>query len=189
MCTCRKKVTVRTFSRATSEQFPASSKKNITMKNILTLMLVFSVASAFSQSKSFEILCEKFKGENDVTSVSVGGFLLKTAIWLSGEKELRNEVGDIKSVRLINIPQREITRQNLHLSGFKKVLAKDNFEEVLLNKDKGELITVYICENQKASNLYFFLIEEADEVTAIEIKGHLDPRKIIEERHHKKTRL
>jgi hypothetical protein len=99
------------------------------MKNILALVLITASLSTFAQSESFLTLKEKFSDSRNVTSISVGGFILRTALLISGEDDYRDEFGDVSNVRLINIPIEELDKRNLKISGFKKVLRNDNFED------------------------------------------------------------
>jgi hypothetical protein len=150
------------------------------MKNILALVLITASLSTFAQSESFLTLKEKFSASRNVTSISVGGFILRTALLISGEDDYRDEFGDVSSVRLINIPIEELDKRNLKISGFKKVLRNDNFEEVVSASEDGEHVTIYMQERKRNKNLYFLLIEGEDQILAIEIKGYLDPKKLLE---------
>jgi hypothetical protein len=150
------------------------------MKNILALVLITASLSTFAQSESFLTLKEKFSDSRNVTSISVGGFILRTALLISGEDDYRDEFGDVSNVRLINIPIEELDKRNLKISGFKKVLRNDNFEEVVSASEDGEHVTIYMQERKRNKNLYFLLIEGEDQILAIEIKGYLDPKKLLE---------
>ena len=150
------------------------------MKYLATLLFVAIALVSSAQSKSYLTLRDKFKGGEDVTSVKVGGFVLKTALWIAGESEWKDDFGEIKSVRVINIPQKEFTEQGLTANGFKKkVLAKDDFEEVASTYDHGERLTIYLKDKTDKDALYFLLVESKSEVTAVEIRGQLYPKKII----------
>lgn len=59
------------------------------------------------------------------------------------------------------------------------MLRNDHFEEMVSASEDGDHITVYMQERGKNKNLYFVLIEGEDEVAAIEIKGYLDPKKLL----------
>lgn len=145
----------------------------------ISLILLATAITSFSQSKSFETLKDKFVGGDQVVSVSTGGFLLRTALWIAGEADWRRDFGDVRGVRLINIPQKAFEARNLKLSGFKKYVTKDDFEEVVHARDGRDRITVYMKEYDKRSNLYLVLVENDDHVTAIELKGRLDPQKLV----------
>lgn len=149
------------------------------MKNIIVIMLLAVSANSFGQSESFLTLKEKFADSGNVTSLKVGGFLIRAVLWFGDEKETEG-LRDISSIRLMNIPQHELASRNLKLSGFKKLLARDNFEEVVSVKEKGDLITVYVQDHGKSDNYYMMLVESDTEITAIEIEGDIDPAKLVD---------
>lgn len=155
------------------------------MKAIVTILLATFTSVAFSQSKSYSTLKHKFSGAENVTSVKISGLILKTALWIAGENDWSDDYGRVKSLRVMSIPQGEFRERNLSANGFKKVLVKDNFEEIASTFDNGERLTIYLREHKNASNLYFLVVESDKEVTAIEIKGYLNPQRIIED-HQKK---
>jgi hypothetical protein len=161
------------------------------MKNYILFLLLIVSQVSFGQSKSFETLKEKFVGSDNVIAVSTGGLILRTALWFAGEVDWRRDLGDVRNVSVITIPQKAFEDRNLRLSGFKKYVAKDDFEEVMCTRQGSELITVYMKEYDKRSNLYLVLIENHDQVTAVELKGKLDPEKLIGDTYSKKktTRL
>ena len=156
------------------------------MKYLITLLFAFSAVCSFSQSKSFVTLKEKFAETEDVTSVRVSSFVIRTVLWLSGDDDMRKEFENVRSIRIMTIPQREFAHRKVSAKGFKKVLAGDKFEEITSVRDQKDLVTVYLQEHSEDVNLYFLLIENNDEVTAVEIKGHLDPRKLIESHNKEK---
>jgi hypothetical protein len=102
-----------------------------------------------------------------------------------GEPDWREDFGQVRNVRIINIPQQAFKNRHLSATGFKKVLAQDKFQEMAAVREDGDHVTVYMKDGKRA-NIYFVLVESADEVTAVEIKGYLDPKKLIEDRHKQK---
>lgn len=160
--------------------------KKAIMKTLLSLLFLTFALTCSAQSRSYEILKEKFNG-NGAVSFNVGGLFFRTALWIAGERELRRELGEIRNVRFINIPQHALRAKNLKLTGFKKILLKDNFEQMASVSESGEVITVYMKDDmKKRSNLYFVLIENRDEVIALEIKGRIDTNKLLEDHNKKK---
>ena len=158
------------------------------MKNFITLLFLATSLTAAAQSDSFITLKEKFRGAPEVNSVRVGGFFVRTVLWLASETDWREEIQDVRSVSVINIPQKAFRERNLKIGGFKKLLQKDDFEEAIQAKEGDEKITIYMRDGGRGdTNLYFLLVEEANEVTAIEIRGKLDLKKIIE-KHLKEKR-
>ena len=150
------------------------------MKSIFALVFTIASLSAFAQSESFLTFKENLADAEDAVSFKIGGFVLRTALWLASESEARDEFGEVRSLRFMNVPMHEVNKRNLKVSGFKRVLKNDHFEEVISAYDDGNQVTVYMQERGKNNNLYFMLIESEDELTAIEIKGHLDPKTLLE---------
>jgi hypothetical protein len=157
------------------------------MKSVITfLFLVVLTISASAQSDSFLTFKQKLHGADELVSVSVNGFWLRTAIWIANEDEdLRGSLDGIQGVRFVHVPARELSSRNLKVKGFEKLLIRDGFEEVLRASDDGDKVAVFMQEG-KHENLYFLLIEGDNEVTAIEINGYIDAEKIVK-KHCTKT--
>lgn len=158
------------------------------MKTFVTILFISISSLAFAQSKSYATLKAKFSGDENVTSVKVGGFVLKTILWMAGESDWVDDFGTVRSVRVITIPQKAFREKKLSANGFKKVLAKDDFEEVASTYDHGERLTIFMRDYEKSSELYFLLVENGSDVVAIEIKGKLNPQQIIEDHQKKYTK-
>jgi Domain of unknown function (DUF4252) len=147
------------------------------MKSILVFVVILiTSASSFAQSKSFDALRDKFKGQPDVYSFSLSGWMGRMVLNMAGEYEFRNAIKDLKHMRIITIPNSEFSVQNVSVKGFKKVLKQDSFEELALIREEGEEVSVYLREGNNHKNNYFVLVEGTDEVVAIELKGYLDPK-------------
>jgi len=144
-----------------------------------TLFVLFSLITAFSfgQSKSFQTLRDHFLNKEEVHSFSISGFLCRTAlnIMMEEEKELKGMMKDIDHIRFMVIPKDEFENQNLTVNGFRKYITKDSFEEVMSIRDNGEHINIFHRLDGNKKNRYFVLIEESDEVVALELKGYIDP--------------
>lgn len=145
----------------------------------MTLVLLLA-GSAFGQSKSFEALKEHFDGEDDVHSFGVSGFLCRAALGMAGEWEFKKAIQEIKHLRFIVIPTEAFQAHQLTTTGFKKFLRQDGFEELSNIRDRGEEVTVYLQSNRNKKDIYFVLVEESDEVVAIEMKGYLDPNMLMD---------
>jgi hypothetical protein len=159
------------------------------MKSTLlaTLLILTLSLSSFGQSQSFSTLKNKFRGGENVISVKAGSFLVRTVLLLSGEGDWEDNFGRVRSVRVINIPQLEFKRKNVSAKGFTKVLRDDNFEEVITTYSEGERLTIFQRDG-KNSDLYFMLIENDHDVTALEIRGELFPEKIVEDHRKRKSK-
>jgi len=147
------------------------------MKTIATCIILSLVitTSALTQSKSFLTLKEKFSNGKDVYSFSTSGLFARTILWMAGEHEFNDAIKSIKNISLITVPKSAFKSEGVTVSGFKKVLREDSFEELVRVKDHGDDVTMYIKPTQNRNNRYIILVEEYDEVVVIELKGYVDP--------------
>jgi hypothetical protein len=145
---------------------------------ILTSAFLVIWSASFSQSKSFEALRDNFAGEEGVHHVRVSGVFCRAVLWMAGEWEFKEAISDVSSIRVINIPKQTFRVQKLSVSGFRTVLHDDHFESLATVKEPGEQVEVYLQEQGNHSNRYLVIVEEAEEVTVIEVKGYIDIQKL-----------
>jgi hypothetical protein len=147
------------------------------MKSFKILVVLMFVGSfAIAQSKSYNILKDKFSDQADVHSFSFTGWMGRLVLRMADEHEFKDAIKDLQHVRFIEIPKAEFAAQNVSVKGFKNVLLADSFQELAFIRDNGEEITIYLREGNNHKNHYFVLVEEEQEVVAIELKGYLDPQ-------------
>jgi hypothetical protein len=161
---------------------PLTNRK---MKIIFTWAACAVISMAASaQSKSFEALRERFRGEEDVYAFSASGWLCRSVISVALKAEdgdepelrlLKKAMRDIDHVRFITVPAREFAAQGVSVKGFRSFLLKDQFEVLADVRDKGDHVTFYQRMDDSRQGHYFVLIEEPSEVVAIEMKGYIDP--------------
>lgn len=142
--------------------------------NIL-IVLVLLASGAIAQSKSYSTLKEKFIDRPDVHSFSISGWVGRLVLRMTDEHEFKNAIKELDHVRILIIPRVEFAYQNLTVKGFKKLLTQDSFEQLAFFRENGEDVTLYLREGKNKRNHYFVLVEEDQEVVAIELKGYLDP--------------
>lgn len=154
--------------------FPERLTKNRNMKAFKIFVLILVVGSAHAQSKSYQTLKENFINQPDVHSFSVSGWMGRVILNLAGEYEFKEAIKDLKHVRVITIPRSEFKARNLTVKGFKNLLKQDSFQELAFIRDNGEEVSIYLKEGNNNKNQYFVLVEEEQEVVAIEMKGYID---------------
>lgn len=148
------------------------------MKSILLFVaaVCITTASALAQSNSYQTLKDKFKDQPDVHSFSFSGWMGRMVLNIAGEYEFKNAIKDIRSVKFITIPRSEFAVQHVSIQGFKKVLKQDAYQELAFIRDEGEEVSIYLREGNNNKNTYFVLVEDEQEVIAMELKGYLDPQ-------------
>lgn len=146
--------------------------------SLFLVTMVVAGASSFAQSSSYQTLKDKFNDQPAVHSFSLSGLAGRLVLSMAGEYEFSNAIKDLKHMYLITIPQAEFSKQHLSVNGFKKILKQDSFEPLAIIRDSGDEISIYLQEGHNHKNSYFVLVEEKQEVLAIELKGYLDPTRL-----------
>ncbi len=149
-----------------------------TLKTVIIALAILAAAPSFGQSKSFETLYDYFNGTNDVNCFSVSGFLCRAGLWVAGEHEFKAAIEKVNSLRVISIPTSNFAAQGLSVRGFKKVLSNYDFESLASIREENSRIEVYLQQGSNPKNCYLVLVEEADQLTAIEMKGYIDVDKL-----------
>ena len=149
---------------------------------ILLCLFISPGFSVIAQSNSFQAFGEKFSDEADVHHFSTNGFFARTILWMAGEHEFNNAVKSIKSINLITVPKSAFEQEKVTVSGFKKVLKQDSFDELARVKDNGDDVTLYIRSTETRNNRYMILIEQSATVILIELKGYVDPDFLLNNR-------
>lgn len=149
----------------------------------IVLALAASITYGSAQSDSYITLKDTFKGGRDVHHFGVSGGFCRMILALADEHEFRNAIMDVRNVKFIVIPKDEFNSRHLSLQGFKKILSQDNFHELANFRDHGDDVTFFIQETNRNKNRYFILVEENDDVVGIEIKGYVDPDKLVRLSH------
>jgi hypothetical protein len=150
------------------------------MKHTLAFMfMLLAGATAFGQSKSFDALSNAFADRDNVISFSLGGLPLK---WTSDEDD--KTFNRVRDVRFLTIPRQQFDAGDMKLSSVKRNLSRDSFEEMFSARDEGDNVSIYLQDHGGDTNVYFVLVEDDDNVVAIEIKGYIDPKSLKD----KKTR-
>lgn len=143
--------------------------------SLLFAFLLITSVSSLAQTSSYRMLKNKFKGQPEVHSFSLSGWLGRAVLSMAGEYEFKNAIRELDHVRFMVIPKAAFASQHVSVNGFKKVLREDSFQELAFIRDKREEVSIYLREGNNHKNNYFVLVEEEDEIVAIELKGYIDP--------------
>ena len=142
------------------------------------LVFLFST-EASSQSDSFIALREKFAYHKDVYTFSSSAFLGGALFWMAGEHEFYDAIKNIERIGFVIVPRESFRRENVSLAGFKNVIRQDSFYELARVKEHGDLITFYMKSTESKNNRYMILVEDHENVIAIELTGYIDPEHLL----------
>ena len=143
---------------------------------VFAVFLLAAISESGAQSESFRTLEKKFSSDENVFTFSTSGVFARAVLWLAGEHEFKSAIKQVKNIRLITIPATAFGQNKVSVTGFKKIVAEDAYEELALVRDRGEEVTLYVQSLKNSSfNRYLILIDNPEEVVAVEIKGYIDP--------------
>ncbi|HEX8038844.1 MAG TPA: DUF4252 domain-containing protein [Chryseosolibacter sp.] len=151
------------------------------MKTIVVLVafLLAEPSLSMAQSRSFLTLKNKFSSTEDVFSFRASGFLSRSILRLAGEREFSRAIRKVKNIRLLTIPTAAFSAQRVSVNGFRNIVRNDGFEQLAVVRENGNEVNVYLqpVKNSKI-NRYLILIQDEAQVTAVEIKGYIDPERL-----------
>jgi hypothetical protein len=160
--------------------------------SLLTITFAFLVTIIVSaQSESFMMLRDKFRGSENVFSFGTSGFVVKTVLWAAGEREYKEVFRDVNNIRMIVIPRKAFHKKNVTVRGFKKAARNaDQYEEVLSIRDGNDDVSVLVQEgkNKNKRNHYLMLVEDNDEVVAVEMSGYIDLQELRQSYENSRTK-
>ena len=153
------------------------------MKNIYVYLVLFLLAfsiAGYSQSKSFLTLQDRFEGRKDVTHLNISSFFVRMALCLASEDLNSDEISNIGRLHLMVIPKDHFAADGVTLNGYIRfVEKKDSFEELINIKDKKDNVRLFVKTRDKYTSRYLLLVDDEDEVVAIEFSGNINPDKLF----------
>lgn len=147
------------------------------MKKIYTILVLLFVANiSFCQSNSYLTFKEKFRGRENVVSLSASGFLTRTMLMFAGEHDVNKAIRDVRKVRMTVVPKSAFRAEDVTVSGFIRYAKKDNFEELFSQRGHGEDVILLQQEKakKKGPERYLLLIDDKSEVVLFELTGYID---------------
>jgi len=152
-------------------------------KASLIFCLLLVSGFSYGQSNSYRMLRNQFEDSPEVKSYKLSGFLCKIIVKIveDDDEKLARALKEVRHVRVMTIPKEEFSAQKVTVSGFKSRLPKDNFEVMADIKDGDGSVAVFHRQEKKNKNRYFVIIEDSNEVLAIEMKGYIDPTILSED--------
>ncbi len=156
------------------------------MRSIATsviLILTFATNS-LAQSESFKTLRDKFEDSENVFCLRTSGFLTRSVLAFAGERDFKNAMRDVKSIRMMVIPHDAFREKNVTLSGFQKFAESDSFEPLLKVRDDGDDVTLLVQHGDKKDDpRYLVLIDNDHEVVVLEVRGRINERLMFKDSH------
>jgi len=143
------------------------------MKNSI-IVIVFCLISAisFGQTKSIEAFYNKYKTYENVTDVTLKGWLLNMA--MSSESEGKEDVLEkISKLRVLVMDEGNLVSKT-ELSGLLKSVRSEKFEDLMTVRDDETKVDFLIREEGKFVTNLLVLVHEPDGFVLISLEGMLD---------------
>ena len=152
------------------------------------LHLFFSltlISVSFAQSKSYQLLREKFAGTENVISLRTSGFMARTILWMAGENEFNDAIRNVRNVRLTVVPKAAFRKHDVTVKGFIKLAQKEGFEELISARDHGDdvIILKQDLTAKKRDDRYLILVDEGHEVVVMEVTGYVDTDELLKHKN------
>jgi Domain of unknown function (DUF4252) len=141
---------------------------------ILSIFLMLTISVANSQHNSIRVLKDRFRGEADVHSFKLEGLMARLALKMIDDHEFKEAISGVRSIEFITIPKEAFIQQRVSVSGYKKFLEENHFENLMEVKDNGEVVSFLLAPGKKR-DYYVVIVDNPREVVVFELKGYIDP--------------
>jgi hypothetical protein len=147
---------------------------------IFTTLLVS--ITCFGQSETYTLLKEKFRGHENVFSISTSGFFTRTILLVAGEHDFNKALREVKHIQLTTIPKKAFHREEVTVKGFIRKAKEDAFEELVHVKDYGDDVTLLRQQPKKKNRAhrYLLVVDDRNEVIVMEITGYIDHERLFD---------
>jgi hypothetical protein len=151
-------------------------KASMKYRFILPLLLLVCVQFATAQSKSIS----RFRADHPENSNMF--FYSSTLKMLNTENnsELADLIKDIEEIRILNYDK---TKQHLspeYITGLKKALASEDYNNLMMMNEKGNAINLYGREKHGKTVGFVALVEDKGSLTLIDLVGSIDIKKFMQ---------
>jgi hypothetical protein len=153
------------------------------MKKLLLVLAICCAAGMVqAQSNSYKMLRSEFSDDPDVKSYHLRGWMIRLVAQIVEDDDARLSASlrEVKRVRLITIPKEQFAKEDVTVSGFKSKLPGDHFELMGDFRDGEGSVAFFHRPEKRGKNCYFVIIDQDDEVIAIEMKGYIDPAIMVD---------
>lgn len=142
--------------------------KNIILLIAIGLMPLFSMA----QNPNVKAFYDKYMGHENVTNVSLQGWVLKMAANFTDDENGEKLLQKITKLRVMVMEEQNLVSKNDYQSLVKSI-QKDRFEKLMEIRDGVEKIDFFIQEDGDEISNLLMLINGDDEFILVSLEGNL----------------
>lgn len=143
--------------------------KNILFVIVIGLIPVFSMA----QNSNVKAFYDKYMDYENVTDVSLQGWILKMAANFSDDENGEKILQKITKLRVMVMEERNLVSP-MDYQSLVKNIQKDRFEKLMEIRDGGQKIDFFIQEDGDQISNILLLINGEDEFVLVSLEGNLE---------------
>lgn len=145
------------------------------------LLLVIS-SSAFSQSKSVDVLYQKYKGNENFFHLDIGGSFMNFAKGLNIQLDNGHQeaiANSMERMKMFKLPV-DAKIAKTELLALQRSLEKERFDLTMEMHEKKNGISIYTKGTSKISDIVVLVKDDKGEVMIFELLGNFDSKLISE---------
>lgn len=145
------------------------------MKNtFLLIILACTTYMAIGQGDPIRHFYNKHKSVANATHINIGGILLDIATKYTDEEESKALLARINRLRILTVPNESKAISDSELLSLRQSVLSDDFEELVMVRNKGSFVNVYMQEDeQDIIRQVLILVEDKEEVTMVSLLGKM----------------
>jgi hypothetical protein len=144
--------------------------------NYFLLLLLFCSQMISAQSKSIS----RFRADHPENTNMF--FYSSTIKMLNTDNnaELADLIRDIEEIRILNYDKEKQHLSPEYISGLKKALAGEEYNNLMMMNEKGNAINLYSREKHGKTVGFVALVEDRGSLTLIDLVGSIDVKKFMQ---------
>ncbi len=145
-------------------------------KMFFTVLLLAISSSAFSQSKSVETLFQKYKHDQTLFHLDVGGSFMNFAKGMNIKLDAANTeaiANSMERLKLFKLPVNGAIAKS-DISTLKRGLEKERFELMMEASEKNNEITIYTKGARRIQDIVVLVRDNSGEFIVLELLGDFD---------------
>jgi len=151
-------------------------KASMKYRNHLLLILLVCAQFVSGQSKSIS----RFRADHPENTNMF--FYSSTLKMLNTENnaELADLIKDIEEIRILNYDKEKQHLSSEYITGLKKALASEDYNNLMMLNEKGNAINLYSREKRGKTVGFVAVVEDRGSLTLIDLVGSIDVKKFMQ---------
>jgi hypothetical protein len=160
-------------------------KASMKCRHFLLLLMLVCAQLVSGQSKSIS----RFRADHPENSNMF--FYSSTLKMLNTENvpEFADLIKDIEEIRILNYDKEKQHLSSEYITGLKKALAGEEYNNLMMMNEKGNAINLYSREKKGKTVGFVALVEDKGSLTLIDLVGSIDVKKFMKLKNSLDTKM